>query len=93
MIKIGAVALACGFLGAALHGRLFPPASPYDYIAVANYMDMNASGNSLSSAQIKLVQHRASEMAKAGYIIFNASSLYSYPQSLQIPQTVSVSEK
>ncbi|TDB42687.1 hypothetical protein [Photorhabdus luminescens] len=91
MIKLGTVALACGFLGAALYGRLFPPASPYDYIAVANYMD--TSGNSLSSAQIKLVQHRATEMAKTGYIIFNASSLYSYPQSLQIPQTVSVSEK
>ncbi|WP_434526475.1 hypothetical protein [Photorhabdus asymbiotica] len=91
MIKLGAVALACGFLGAAIYGRLFPPASPYNYIAVANYMD--ASGNSLSSAQIKLVQHRATEMAKAGYIIFNASSLYSYPQSLQIPQTVFVSEK
>ena len=86
MIKTAAIALVCGFIGAALYGRFFPAQSPYDYIAVANYMD--SEGNMLPPAQIDLVARRAEQMQKAGFIIFNGSSMYAYPAELAIPHNL-----
>ncbi|MBQ0600822.1 hypothetical protein J7S78_13575 [Klebsiella oxytoca] len=86
MFKTAAIALVCGFIGAALYGRFFPAQSPYDYIAVAKYTD-NA-GNLLPPAQLELVKRRADQMSDAGYIIFNASSMYAFPSELAVPQSV-----
>ncbi|EGT5675176.1 hypothetical protein AGJ34_19570 [Cronobacter dublinensis subsp. dublinensis] len=86
MLKTAAIALVCGFLGAALYGRIFPAQSPYDYIAVAKFTD--EAGNLLPPAQIELIQRRAENMAKAGYVILNSSSMYSYPSGLSVPQNV-----
>lgn len=91
MIKTAAVSLLCGFLGAALYGRLIPPAAPTDYIAVVSYT--GANGKSLSDTQIKLVHARAEQMAKAGYMVLNESAMFKYPAHMQIPQTVSQSAK
>lgn len=86
MIKTAAIALVCGFIGAALYGRFFPAQSPYDYIAVANYTD--SEGKMLPSAQIELVARRAEQMQKAGFIIFNGSAMHSYPAELAIPHNL-----
>ncbi|MEQ0217862.1 hypothetical protein ABLV18_26770 [Klebsiella sp. CN_Kp114] len=86
MFKTAAIALVCGFIGAALYGRFFPAQSPYDYIAVAKYTD-NA-GNLLPPAQLELVKRRADQMSEAGYIIFNSSSMYAFPSGLAVPQSV-----
>ncbi len=91
MIKTAAIALVCGFMGAALYGRLFPPPSPYDYIAIAKYT--GSQGQDLTPAQMELVQRRAENMAQAGYIIFNDSSMYRYPPALLVPQTIGGSAK
>ncbi|EPO2769505.1 hypothetical protein ACT7V1_001126 [Salmonella enterica subsp. enterica] len=90
MIKTAAIALLFGFIGAALFGRLFPPASPYDYVAVINFMD--DKGHPLGEAQSRLVLARAEKLSKAGYLVLNASALYSYPTGLQIPQTISTQQ-
>lgn len=86
MLKNAAIALLFGFIGAALYGRLFPAQSPYDYLAVAKYTDSN--GVLLPPAQIELVKRRADNMAEAGFIILNSSSMYSYPAELNVPQNV-----
>lgn len=86
MFKMAVIALACGFIGAAFYGRLFPTPSPYEYIAVAKYTDN--SGNLLPPAQLALVKRRADKMAEAGYIILNSSSMYTYPSQLLVPQSV-----
>ena len=81
MIKTAAIALLFGFIGAALFGRLFPPASPYDYVAVINFMD--DKGQPLGEAQSRLVLARAEKLSEAGYLVLNASALYSYPTGLK----------
>lgn len=86
MVKTAAVALACGFIGAALYGRIFPAQTPYDYIAVAKYTD--SQGKLLPQAQIDLVRKRADQMSQVGFIILNDSSMYSYPENLVIPQSI-----
>lgn len=86
MLKTAAIALVCGFIGAALYGRFFPAQSPYDYIAVAKYTD--SSGNLLPPAQLELIKRRADRMAEAGYIILNSSSMYAFPSGLTVPQSV-----
>lgn len=86
MIKTAGIALLFGFLGAALYGRFFPSASPYDYFTVINFLD--DKGQPLSEAQSRLVLARAEKMSKAGYLVLNASALYSYPTELQIPQSI-----
>lgn len=86
MFKTAAIALIFGFIGAALYGRLFPPATPYDYLAIAKYTD--EAGNTLPPAQVSLIQKRADAMAKAGFIILNDSAMYSYPSALKVPQNV-----
>ncbi len=66
MIKTAAIALLFGFIGAALFGRLFPPASPYDYVAVINFMD--DKGQPLGEAQSRLVLARAEKLSEAGIL-------------------------
>ncbi|EFJ8746193.1 TPA: hypothetical protein JD053_19105 [Klebsiella michiganensis] len=86
MLKTAAIALVCGFIGAALYGRFFPAQSPYDYIAVAKYTDK--AGNLLPPAQLELVKRRADQMAESGYIIFNSSSMYAFPEGIAVPQSI-----
>ena len=86
MLKNAAIALVFGFIGAAIYGRISPPQSPYDYIAVAKYTD--AQGRVLPTAQIRLINRRATQMAKDGFIILNQDSMYAYPKELMIPQTI-----
>ncbi|EIZ1085947.1 hypothetical protein MPI44_004495 [Klebsiella oxytoca] len=86
MLKTAAIALVCGFIGAALYGRFFPAQSPYDYIAVAKYTDK--AGNLLPPAQLELVKRRADQMAESGYIILNSSSMYAFPEGIVVPQSI-----
>lgn len=86
IIRTAAIALVCGFIGAALYGRLFPAPTPYDYIAIAKYTD--SAGKTLPPAQIDFINRRANQMAKDGYIILNASSMYLYPAKLNVPQNI-----
>ncbi|EOC0012250.1 hypothetical protein ACI0X9_003961 [Cronobacter turicensis] len=86
MFKTALIALLFGFIGAALYGRIFPSQSPYDYIAVAKFTD--DAGNLLPPAQVELIQRRADKMANAGFIIFNSSAMFSYPNELAVPKNV-----